>query len=329
MMNDTNRKSELTYQSCFEAIINRIDSERNRLTNRELLAICREATDFLRDADDPHLCHELAETALNLLIKRKYAKNLLAGENPAEAVRDILKPIAARLPTETWRSPEQNMWQQFSTPPAIAYLLAYLLNLEAGEAVLEPSAGTGGLAVWSSGIGLLTHTNEIDSRRRFLLEQIGFAPTSFNAEFINDFLPPEISADCVMMNPPFSSNGERTKNNSSKFGFRHVESALERLKKKGKFGIILGNSAGLETRTGNEFWRKMSEKISVKAIIKIEGREYAKNGTRVDVNLIIGRKNQTKQQNGWNAAQRSITNVSATSVEEGFAIAQKLNLRLT
>ena len=327
-MKDTYGKSESSYQNCFEEIINRIDSDRNRLTNRELLEICRETADFLSGETNPHLCHEIAETALNFLIKRKYAKNLLSSKNPADAVQYILKPLAARLPTETWRSTQQNIWQQFSTPPAIAYLLAYLLNLQVGEAVLESSAGTGGLAVWSSGIGLLTHTNEIDSRRRFLLEQIGFSPTSFNAEFIDDFLPTEITADCVMMNPPFSSNGERTKNNSSKFGFRHARSALERLKKGGKFGIILGNSAGLDTRTGNEFWGKLSENFSVKSIIKIAGKEYSKNGTRVDVNLIIGRKHQSEQQNDWNDAKRAITNVSVTSVEEGFAAALKLKLRL-
>lgn len=134
-MNDTCRKTESSYQRSFEAIINRIDDEQKPLSNRELLTICREATDFLRDGANPHLCHEIAETALNLLIKKKYAKSLLAAENPAEAMRDILKPLAARLPTETWRSREQNIWQQFSTPPGIAYLSVYLLNLQNGEQV--------------------------------------------------------------------------------------------------------------------------------------------------------------------------------------------------
>lgn len=38
-MKDTYGKSESSYQNCFEEIINRIDSDRNRLTNRELLEI--------------------------------------------------------------------------------------------------------------------------------------------------------------------------------------------------------------------------------------------------------------------------------------------------
>ncbi|HRH45764.1 MAG TPA: hypothetical protein PKY82_29250 [Pyrinomonadaceae bacterium] len=267
------------YQFCFETIIDRIDNEKKPLTNRELLVICRPVADILNGKSNPHHTHEIAEAALNLLIRRKYAKNLLTAENPAELARSLLKPLISRLPTQTWRSQEQAGWQQFSTPPTIAFLLAYLLNLSENEQVLEPSAGTGNLAVWTSGYNIKIHTNEIDSRRRFLLEQIGFAPTTYNAEFINDFLPSEILPTCVLMNPPFSSNGGRTKNNSNKFGFRHVESALERLKKGGKFGIILGEAGGLDTKTGNDFWRKLSDRIEVKSIIKIDRREYYKNGS--------------------------------------------------
>jgi hypothetical protein len=130
------------------------------------------------------------------------------------------------------------------------------------------------------------------------------------------------------MNPPFSSSGGRTINNSSKFGFRHVESALEKLKKGGKFGIILGNSAGLSTKTGREFWRKMSGKITVKAIIKIPGAEYAKNGTRVDVNLIIGRKNTVESQPCVSFASDKIINISVENMESGFVAAKRLGIRV-
>jgi hypothetical protein len=202
-----------------------------------------------------------------------------------------------------------------------------LLNLNADDEAIEPSSGTGSLAVWTSGLRIKTHTNEIDERRKILLECLGFQPTAYNAEFINDYLPSEIKPNCLIMNPPFSSNGGRTKNNSSEFGFRHVKSALERLKKGGKLGIILGNSAGLDTRTGEKFWHHLSGMISIKAIIKIAGREYSKNGTRVDVNLIVGTKYQTNQKNGWNEAKNAITTVSIANIEEGFAAARKLNLR--
>ncbi len=310
-----------------EAIIERIDKKKELLSNRELLEICRNS-DFLQNNNNPHFCHEIAETSLNLLIKRKYAKVLLGAENPAAAYDEILKPLQNRLPTQTWRSVEQNVWQQFSTPPGIAYLLAYLINVRAINEVFEPSAGTGSLVVWASGSGANIHTNEIDERRRLLLEHLDFKPTAYNAEFINDYLPDEIEPDCLIMNPPFSSNGGRTNRNSSKFGFRHARSALQRLKKGGKFGIILGNSAGLDTQTGKRFWQTLSETVRIKAIIKIAGREYSKNGTRVDVNLIIGTKYQANQENDWNEVKNAITTISITNIEEGFAAARKLNLRL-
>lgn len=327
-METINQNLELKYQTCFETIIDRIDNEKKSFTNRELLEICRESVDIFSGEANPHFCHEIAEAALNLLIRRKYAENFLAADNPAEVTIDLLKPIISRLPTQTWRSREMAVRQQFSTPAAVAYLLAYLLNLDGREQVLEPSAGTGNLAVWTSGREIKTHANEIDSRRRFLLEQIGFAPTAFNAEFINDFLAPDITPDCVLMNPPFSSSGGRTKNNSSKFGFRHFESALERLKKGGKFGVILGEAGGLDTKTGNDFWRKLCGSIEVGAVIKIDGREYFKNGTTVDVNLIIGKKFFEPQKTNWNQALNKITCFSARTVEEAFAKVDKFNLRL-
>lgn len=327
-METKNQNIESEYQFCFETIINRIDNEKKSLTNRELFEICRKVANFFNGESNPHHAHEIAEAALNLLISRKYAVSLITDVNPANVVSNLLKPLHKRLPTQTWRSREQTERQQFSTPPSIAYLLVYLLNLTEHQEVLEPSAGTGNLAVWTSGKGIKTHANEIDSRRRLLLEQIGFAPTAFNAEFINDFLPPEMSPDCILMNPPFSSSGGRTKNNSSKFGFRHVESALERLKKGGKFGIILGEAGGLDTKTGNDFWRKLSDRIKVSAVIKIDGREYARNGTTVDINLIIGKKFLELQKTDWNQALNEINCFSASTVEEAFGKVQEFNLRL-
>lgn len=310
-----------------ETIIEKIDLNESSINNRELLNICRDFN-FLRNPTNVHLAHEIVETAFNELIKNKYAQSLLKAGNQARNCREILRPLHNRMPTESWRSLEQNKWQQFSTPPVVAYLLTYLLNLQDGEAVLEPSAGTGCLAVWPQGTGSLTHTNEIDASRKFLLEQLGFHPTSYDAEFINDFLPIEIEVDCLLMNPPFSSTGGRTKNNSSRFGFRHVDSALQRLKPGGRFGIILGEASGLDTKTGNDFWRRLSDRIEVKSIVKIDGREYRKMGTTVDINLITGSKLLETRKTDWNQQLNKIINLSVSSVEEAFAKVDQLNLRL-
>ena len=131
-------------EKCLTAIVDRIERRAEKISNRELLEICGAASDFLSRAADPHFCHEIAEAAISLLIKEKYAVDLFAA-SPRESGTTILKTLASRLPTQTWRSREQTIRQQFSTPPAIAYLLVYLLNLKSGERILEPSAGTGNL----------------------------------------------------------------------------------------------------------------------------------------------------------------------------------------
>jgi hypothetical protein len=100
-MKTINQNPKLKYQSCFETIIDRIDNETKTLTNRELLEITREVADFLNGEINPHFCHEIAETALNLLIQRKYAKNLFNEANPSDIVSSLIKPLSSRLPTQT------------------------------------------------------------------------------------------------------------------------------------------------------------------------------------------------------------------------------------
>jgi hypothetical protein len=68
-METINQNLEPKYQTCFETIIDRIDNEKKSFTNRELLEICRESADIFSGEANPHFCHEIAEAALNLLIR--------------------------------------------------------------------------------------------------------------------------------------------------------------------------------------------------------------------------------------------------------------------
>lgn len=316
----------MTIFDCIKEIIHQIDEQKNKLTNQDLLRICEPLGKICSGELNPHTPHEVAETALNFLLQGKYAAAFLTSDKPQEIISEILKPLISRLPTQTWRSREQISLQQFSTPPAIGFLLAQTLNIQINEKVLEPSAGTGSLAVWANMCGAKVLTNEIDGRRRKLLQQLGFEATAFNAEFIHDYLAPEKTVEVVLMNPPFSANGGRTKN-SSKYGFRHVESALERLEKGGRFGIILGEAGGLDTKTGREFWQKLADRFNVKANIKLLGREYYKFGTTVDVNLIFGEKLIELPQVDKTKAVNQIPFFNAQTVEEAFDKVATQNLR--
>lgn len=273
-----------------------IDSGR-RLNNRELLTICRDwGIDGL--ATDPHLCHEIGETAFNHLIATKYGKPLLCSEDPRRGCIEVLRFLQLRLPTQSWRSATQVTYQQFSTPAPMAYLAAYLTNLSGRDTVLEPSCGTGGLAVWARAAGATVVTNEIDPRRRQLAGLIGFDPTGHDAEFIDDFLPESVSPKVVLINPPFSSTGGCVERNRNKFGLRHVESALRRLASGGRFVAILGEGGAPGSVSGRRFWDSMLPDIRVTRSISLPGREYYRNGTTVSVTLIVGRKSSVDKREG-------------------------------
>jgi hypothetical protein len=294
-------------------IVTIIDSGK-RITNPELLTLCSAAgVDGL--ATDPHLCHEIAETALNYVIGTKYAKPLLSSDNPGSACGQILRPLQQSLPTQSWRSVSQITYQQFSTPAPIAYLAAYLMNPSGSDTVLEPSCGTGSLAVWARATGATVITNELHPRRRQLAGMIGFDPTGHDAEFIDDFLPDSIAPNAVLMNPPFSSSGGRVERNQDKFGFRHVESALRRLASGGRFAVILGEGGSPGSVSGRRFWDSISPGIRVTRSISLPGREYYRNGTTVGVTLILGQKYSLHEREGDVPINQ---HQSFDSIEEAF-----------
>lgn len=317
-MIDSEQLSRETLRKIVRTIAHLIDTEKQTLTNRHLVDCCAEIGRLHVGIVDPHLYHELAETALNLLVAEKYGTRLLRAEEPERANSEVLWPLQTRLPTQSWRSEAQINLQQFSTPVPIAYLMAYLVNLRTEDIVLEPSCGTGSLAVWARAAGAKVITNEIDQRRRELLRLLGFDPTAHNAEYIDDFLPVGLKPNVLLINPPFSSNGGRTGSTSNIFGFRHLKSALQRLEVGGGFGAILGERGSPRTITGNRFWSTLETQVVLSHVIEMNGREYYRNGTSTNVTLILGKKRTTEPREEKSNASATTT-ISVRSVEEAFA----------
>ncbi|MGD9628564.1 MAG: hypothetical protein AB7V18_04920 [Pyrinomonadaceae bacterium] len=305
--------SKDTLTSLIERVAKIADGELP-ISNRELIELCKEHG--FGSTFDSHIFHEIAETALNSLIQKKYGRYLPAAAAPVEAVSTILRPLQKRLPTQTWRSETQITYQQFSTPSAIGYLAAFLLNIQPGEVVLEPSCGTGSLAVWAEAAGAKVITNEIDPRRKVLAQTLGFEPYGFDGEFIDDLLPGHLIPDVVLANPPFSSSAGRVQRNSIEYGFHHVDSALRRLKKGGRFAIILGENGSPRSRHGHRFWDYLYPEIQLKASIELAGREFYCNGTSVKTTLIIGTKPIAPQ--NASAEIERVPHIVARSVEHAF-----------
>ena len=117
--------------------------------------------------------YEAAEAAMVLFIQR-YGRLMRreagAGPGSAAAMLAMLETLAALEPSQTRRSEEQLALQQFSTPLPFAYAAMQAAAIRPGDIVLEPSAGTGMLAVMAEcalgkhASGAL-HLNEIATTR--------------------------------------------------------------------------------------------------------------------------------------------------------------------
>ena len=94
----------------------------------------------------PRDAYDAVEIAVNNYLLEKHAKQLMQMD-VTDALASVLRPLMQRLPRQTDRTQEQNELQQFSTPPTLAYVAARLLNPTPDDVVLEPSAGTGSLAI--------------------------------------------------------------------------------------------------------------------------------------------------------------------------------------
>ncbi len=132
------------------------------------------------------------EVAVNIFISQEYFRKFRLKENESSRTLNELIALEDQIPVEGWRSEGQQKFQQFSTPPTIAFLMTKILNPIETDLILEPSAGTGSLAARLKIVGCKIHLNELSERRRALLNLQGYQPTAYNAEFLDDLLPEEI-----------------------------------------------------------------------------------------------------------------------------------------
>ncbi len=98
--------------------------------------------------------YEACEVAQVLFLRRYGAAMRRQATSPA-ATLAMLDRVASLLPTQTKRSDESLRFQQFSTPIGLGYVAAFAAGIVDGDVVLEPSAGTGLLAIHVAGSATL------------------------------------------------------------------------------------------------------------------------------------------------------------------------------
>jgi hypothetical protein len=231
---------------------------------------------YARDA------YDAAEAGFNIYLNRV---GLDLSHAPVAIDRLLAEQV--RLPLQTRRDQNQIEFQQFSTPPAEALVVVKAASLRTGMTVLEPSAGTGNIAVLARLAGAHVDTNEIDPRRRKLLSLQGFEPTALDAERLDNLLPVDKSYHAIVMNPPFSATGGRVNGHRTGFGARHIEQALLRLKPGGRLVAIVGRGMALERPAFRGWWAAIRQQYRVRANIGMDGSLYAKFGTTFDNQIIV------------------------------------------
>ena len=250
--------------------------------------------------------YDAVETAFNIYLLGTENSNW--GDMDAAAATEKAAYLTKKiqiLPTQTRRDAEMDEFQQFSTPPALAFVVNWVANISKGDLVAEPSAGTGDLAVWSQISGAEIVLNELSPRRHALLKATFPSAQLFqeNAEQLNNVLPPDLRPDVVLMNPPFSATagrvqGQRKTANAA----RHIEQALLRLKDGGRLVAVVGNGMAHGRPAFHHWWKTIEKKYNVRADIGISGDEYRKYGTTFDNQiLVIDKTGPTVQPNVLNA----------------------------
>lgn len=208
------------------------------------------------------------------------AAELTCAMSPDLADR-VFTRLEALVPTQTNRSDEQIEWQQFATPPRLAWLAARACAISAGELVLEPSAGMGMLGVWAAKAGGRLALNEISPLRRECLSLLfpDAAVTGCDGELIDELLAPDVGPRVVLMNPPYSHGIER--GHDGRTGARHLRSAWKRLLPGGRLVAVMPEWFDLP-----RFVAGIAGPVALRLNAAIE-RGFVKQGTSITTRLLV------------------------------------------
>ena len=226
--------------------------------------------------------------AATVLFLRKFGPIMRAKAASPTTLLPMLDKVAALLPTHTRRSLESETLQQFSTPITLGLAAVTAAGIKPGDRVLEPSAGTGLLAVLAQLAGGSLFLNEYAETRASLLSSLFLESqvTMLDAAMINDFLDPSIVPNVVLMNPPFSAlaNVEHRTTNAT---VSHIVSALARLPRGGRLVAITGANFSAENPAFADAFARIAALGHVVFTAAIDGKAYAKHGTTIDTRLTV------------------------------------------
>ena len=231
--------------------------------------------------------YEACEVA-TVLFLRKYGKALFRKAGSPVAALPLLGKIVGLLPTHTRRSQESQALQQFSTPIPLGLVATTAAAITPADGVLEPSSGTGLLAILADMAGGSLVLNELADTRAALLSSLfpTIPVTRFDAAQIDDHLGAATAPSVVLMNPPFSAM-VHVEGRMADAAFRHVASALAPLAPGGRLVAITGSNFGPEAPAWTAAFARLQERGRVVFSAGIDGSVYAKHGTTFATRLTV------------------------------------------
>jgi len=224
--------------------------------------------------------------AAQILFLQKYGV-ALSGRSPQSELA-LIERVASLLPTHTRRSETSQALQQFSTPAGLAFVAATAACVHREDRLLEPSAGTGMLAIHAKLPQSRIALNELGESRAELLALLfpEAAVSRHDAASIDDYLSARIRPTVVLMNPPFSAvaHVDRTMRDAA---MRHIQSALARLESGGRLVAITGASCAPSSSTWRGPFARLQEQARIVFTAAIDGKVYAKHGTTIETRLTV------------------------------------------
>lgn len=231
--------------------------------------------------------YDACEAALVLFL-RKYLPHMRSSAADPSQVLSMLNALSALLPTHTRRSDDSMLYQQFSTPLDLSFVAAMAADIQAADHVLEPSAGTGMLAVHARAAGARLSLNELaQTRADMLCSMFGEQITSrFNAEQIDDYLPRTLLPSVVLMNPPFSAKAH-VAGTVRCTDMLHLTSALHRLAPGGRLVAITSLACTPGHAEYADAFAKIAPVSRVVFSASLNERFFRAHGTSVATRLTV------------------------------------------
>ena len=231
--------------------------------------------------------YEAVEVA-QLLFLRQFGSSISRAAKSPAFMLALLEKIGSLLPTETRRSEAAQALQQFSTPIELAYVAARAAGIRSGDVVLEPSAGTGMLAIHAEIAGATLALNEWAGERHGLLKAL-FPKVSVarhDGAQIHDRLDARIRPSVILMNPPFSAS-PLIEGRHPDATFEHIRSAMARLEPNGRLVAITAESFSPYSRSWRSAFEKLQGTATLVATIPMRRGFFRRHGTDVESRLTV------------------------------------------